>query len=1387
MICKNYYTVLFAVFNFCILLGQNHLEFANISYQNGLSNSNINAIVQDNDGFIWFGTESGLNRYDGYQIKVYRNIPGDSTSLTDNFINCLYVDHEGTLWIGTMRGGLCCYHKNSNSFSSFLHNPLNSYSISYNYITFITEDKFNQLWVATLEGLNRFSKIENHFYQYNCCSAKTPQKSSDLDHQASDAENSKFLESNNLRSISTDKKGNLWIGYERDGLGMLDIKQNLFFHYPLPGSLQKTSGDNSIQFILNFGDELWLASRLSGVVVFNTKTKQYRSLNLNEVDSRVNYLLPDHGNVWIATKNGLYCVNKQSGLITSYFHLECNHYSLSNNSISCLLKDRQGILWAGSLQGGVNYAINQKGFNTFKKELCKQFSLSQQSVSAVMTDRKNNLWIGYFDNGVDIIDKKTFVKKFYYDLPLKHGALQTGTIFCIFEDSKGRIWLGSYQSGLFMYEPSSGRFKNFNYNPSDSESLSGSDVRSICEDKEHQLWLAIHGRGINRFNPETGKSVRISYPQNNYGISAAHNWVYKVFVDSSNNLWVTSVDGLSLSQDMGKSFTNYHHKQNSSNNDNLDEISTLYDDGKQLWLGSNMGISIFDKNRKMFTRVISKNDGLPSDAIAGFLADSHNFLWISTYGGLVKLNPNTLKVIKVFDQTDGLQGDQFFSNACCCAPSGEMYFGGQNGLTAFFPDSIREYSFVPPVVITDFKLFNKSENVTGSKILNGNISEMKQITLKYHQNVITFDFVALNFEVPEKNQYAYRLEGFEKEWNVAVNKREATYTNLSPGNYVFRVKASNSDGVWNNKGASLIVKVLPPFWLSNIAFILYILIITSSLILYKRIIQNREKLKRKLALQRLEGEKQIEMNNMRLRFFTNISHEFRTSLSLIIGPTETLLDEGINFSVAQKQLVTLIKNNAQRVLRLINQLLDLRKIESGNLKIYPSPGDLISFCRDTAESFEHLAKQKNISLNVLAGCENLYAWFDADKFEKIVYNLLSNAFKYTPEGGFVNLSINVIYVEKPGNAKVQSVCIEVADSGIGIPPESINKVFERFYQVDSDHSIKGGTGIGLSLVKELVEMHNGVIKVKSCQSKADDTLVQSGSTFTVILPLDIRESSEEVQVIHNFDETIKSSELSENIDKKQNPTLLIVEDNNDLRSFIIDIMKNDFTIIEAENGLEGLRRAIEHNPDLIISDIMMPEMSGTELCRTLKSDERTSHIPIILLTALSSVEQKISGFETGADDYITKPFNSEILKTRIYNLIESRRNMRERFSRHIFVEPKEISITSVDESFFNKAINIVEKHLDDINFDVEVFSSEMFVSRTLLHNKLKSLTDLSATEFIKTIRLKRAFQLLKEGKLSVSEVSMMVGFNSRNYFTKCFNEYFGNSPSEYLKQEKFLN
>jgi signal transduction histidine kinase/ligand-binding sensor domain-containing protein/CheY-like chemotaxis protein/AraC-like DNA-binding protein len=1371
------FLICFFSFSDCVIGQINNLEFGHILPQNGLSNSDINAIVQDADGFMWFGTEYGLNRYDGYQIKIYRNITSDSLSLSDNSINALFIDHDGILWLGTARGGLCKYNKYSDNFESYMHEATNNNCISFNYITSIAEDNKNNLWIATLEGLNKLNPQRNTIVQYN-----EETKSERISRKTEKhVLGSKFLKNKSIRFLMFDNENNLWFGYERAGLGMYNSKEQLFYHYPLPNYAALPEGiDNSIHSIIPLGDEIWLGTRFTGILIFNKKTKSFTSKQIRAIDNRVTYLMKDQNKlIWIATKKGLFSYNEKTLQTTAYYHQECNPQSLSNNSILCLFKDRQNVLWAGSLQGGVNFSLPQNGFISYKTLNNNQLKLSQQSVSSVLKDKKGRLWVGYFDNGIEIIDRNNNSSKFFYDLPTQYGNLSTGSVFCIFEDKSGKIWIGTYFNGLFCYNESTKQFINYKYDPKNINSLSGNDIRSISEDKNNNLWLAIHGRGINKLNPRTGEVLRISYPTNGFGFSSAHDWVYQVHVDTNNILWVSSVSGISCSEDNSRSFKNYLNNIKNKNNESINVIWTLYDDGENLWMGSNMGLSIFNKKQRAFTKVLTKNEGLPTDAIASIQADNKKHLWISTFNGLMNIDPKNTDNIKVFNQSDGLQGDHFYINAGYCASNGEMFFGGINGLTSFYPDSIKFNNLAPNVLITEFKLFNKNVEISTKGILRNNISYTKHIKLKYHENVLTFNFVALNFIEPDKNKYAYMLEGFDNTWNYSVNRREITYTNLSPGDYVLRVKASNNDNVWNETGTSLKITVAPPFWETIWAFLFYILLAMAGLFFFKKQIQKRELLKRKLALEHMEAEKQIEVNNLLLRFFTNISHEFRTSLSLIIGPTEKMLEKNSTLPENLKYNAKTIQHNGQRLLRLINQLLDLRKIEAGNMKLYLTLGDIVSFCNEISKSFEYTTSQKNIHFKFECKHKEIFALFDADKIEKIIYNLLSNAYKYTLDQGSISLKIAL----NDNPTQTGNFIIEVRDNGIGIPNEDLTRIFDRFYQVENNEHPHQGTGIGLSLVKELVDMHKGSIEVKSTAQLKNDRDKPSGSIFTIKLPIEIKEKNDaDIPEITNISDSKNSpidDSIKEKSDKSKNHTLLIVEDNAELRSYITSILNDTYTITEAENGLIGIKTALDNNFDLIISDIMMPGMQGTELCKVLKSDSRTSHIPVILLTALSAVEHKISGFNYGADDYITKPFNSDFLKTRIANLIESRQKLRERFSKYMNIEPKEIAITSLDEKFLQKAIETVEKYIDDPVFDIDKFTWEMSVSRTLLHNKLKSLTNLSATQFIKTIRLKRAAQLIKKGHLGVSEVSIMVGFSSRTYFTKCFIELFGVSPSEY--------
>jgi len=709
-----------------------------------------------------------------------------------------------------------------------------------------------------------------------------------------------------------------------------------------------------------------------------------------------------------------------------------------------------------------------------------------------------------------------------------------------------------------------------------------------------------------------------------------------------------------------------------------------------------------------------------------------------------------------------------------------------NGLNVFNPNNIRQNSFIPKLTFT-------SVNLTGEKlskeIYNGSVELLDEIYLSYDQNNISFEFAAMEFTNPKKNQYAYKMEGFDTDWIYTGNQRLANYTNLDPGEYVFQVRGSNNDGIWNEEGRSIKITVTSPPWKTWWAYTLYILALISILFSVRRYELNRIRLKNQLALEQVESEKLKELDQLKSKFFANISHEFRTPLTLILGPLENVISK-INSLDIKQQLGTAY-NNGKRLLILINQLLDLSKFEAGGMNLAANQNDLIPFIKGIFFSFESLAKQKKIALQFQSDIDSLQVYFDPEKMEQVFYNLISNAIKFTPESSNKKVLVNVATANmsnlKNLSLKVKCILISVKDSGVGIPKDQLPNIFNRFYRVNLPFiDEQEGTSIGLSLAKEIVELHHGQINVSSEEGK--------GSEFTVLLPLG-KEHLEENEIVEDrtislqIAETINqfnddnnlellepSVKIEEHIDKE---IVLVVDDNEDVRKFIGKQLDSDFKIIEAKDGEDGIEKAILSVPDLIISDIIMPKINGNELCRKLKSDERTSHIPVILLTAKGGEENKLEGLKTGADDYLTKPFSSKELIIRVKNLIEQRNKLREKFSREHFTSPDKVSLPSIDTKFLIKVKEVIDKNIGDEKFSVQFLANEVALSRVQLHRKLKALINLSAGEFILNMRLMRAADLIKQNAASISEIAYLTGFNTPNYFAKCFRKHFGYSSTEY--------
>ena len=1353
---------------FSINLYPQPAKFIKYSTHLGLSSGTQRCVVQDHEGFIWIGTEDGLNRFDGRSFKEYRKTTGDSTSLRSNLINCMFVDNKGVLWIGTNHGGLSRYIKETDNFQTYTNNI--------NDITTITEDKYHRLWVGTNSlGLHYFNPNANGFTRY-----QAPL------HNVFDSTNISF---NQIDCIKADGE-TLWISYSKGILAALNSSTFTLQHFKLFDVSSLQTLNYSVNSLVIDKNIIWVSTWSKGIWLFNKSTGRCTPYT-KEKSKYINFVFLDSKKrIWYSPESqGLVMIEGNKKI--TYQSNDYDQNSLSTNSLSNIFQDRQGNLWLTSKRGDLNYFILDNPFYTWYKNPNPIEGLTSNLITAIMEDSRRRIWVGYEDGGIDLLDSKCVKQKMHFTGD-QHSGLGPGPIMTFYESTGKTIWIGKYRDGLKKYNETTKSFLSYQHIEGDERTIAGNDIRSISEDRHKNLWIAIHGGGVDKFNPLTGEFVHHKSSNTNISNTLLSDWTFSAVCDKNDNVWIGTVSGVSvLSETLSR---NKQFTTNLPDGHNLsdDVVRNIFFDSKGfVWIGSFDGLNKLNLQDNTIQKYFSK-DGLPNNVITAILEDSHYNLWISTAKGLSKFSPEK-ETFHNYYVYDGLVTDNFNASSSFKNPDGEMYFGGRNGLNRFHPDSIKINTFQPPVYITNFKLFNRSVPARNSKsqsefTLPQQINFCKEIILNYDQNVITLEFIALNYISLEKNQYRYKLIGFEKDWSPPGYKRDVTYTNLRPGEYIFRVIASNNDGIWNTEGAALKIIVLPPFWRTSWAYGFYVILILAMLYLFKKWILHEAKVKRKIELEELEIKKLHEMDTLKNQFFSNVSHEFRTPLTLIIGPLQKLLESSKN--EAKKSQVKLVQRNANRLLRLINQLMDFRKIEEAGLALNLSKNDIVLFSKEISSAFNQEARERKITYSYVASHPTFDVWFDTDKLDKIIYNLLSNAFKYTPDNGAITISLSLDdntdnNTAKHSEGSVRQFRITVQDSGIGIPKEYQSKIFDRFYQVKNTMTTHG-TGIGLSLTYELVKLHQG------------NSLVHSelgiGSEFSVILPLWLEE--QELPQSSMVNKSLES-EIMQDDDKDQNdvlteessatsklPHVLIIEDNTDMRLFIKSDLLNIYSCSEAKNGFEGIDKAIKEIPDVILCDIMMPGIDGFEVCRKLKQDERTSHIPIIMLTAKSSEQHTIEGLESGADDYIAKPSSSAILRARIKNLINSRQLLRKKFIKEPFAPIQELSPSKVDERLFKKAYEIVERNLNNPDFDVSDFGRELGMSRTQLYRKIHAVSGQSVKEFIRIIRLKKAAELLLKREKNISEVAFTVGFNSLSYFTTSFTEYFGMNPKKYI--DKFI-
>ena len=1057
----------------------------------------------------------------------------------------------------------------------------------------------------------------------------------------------------------------------------------------------------------------------------------------------------------------------------SYSSNPVENGSLSQRSVRSIFMDSQGGMWLGTYFGGLNYYHPIR--NRFKniRNIPYKNSLSDNVVSCIVEDKDKNLWIGTNDGGLNLYNPIT--QRFTsYTLQEDESARGIGSnnIKAVYVDEKkSLVYIGTHAGGLSILHRNSGQVENFNQRNSQ---LVNENVYAILPDGEGNLWLGTLS-ALVRFNPEQRSFTTIEKEKD--GTPVVSKQITTLFRDSHKRLWIGGEEGLSVFKQEGLDI----QKASILPVSNVTKLFTncIYEASNGIiWVGTREGFYCFNEKDKQIKRYNTTN-GLPNNVVYGILEDSFGRLWLSTNRGISCFNPETEK-FRNFTESDGLQSNQFNTASYCRTSVGQMYFGGINGITTFRPELLLDNPYTPPVVITKLQLFNKvvrPDDETG--ILTKNISETKRITLKSWQTAFSIEFVVSNYISGQHNTFAYKLEGYDKEWYYLTDSRTVSYSNLPQGTYQFLVKAANSDGKWNPIPTALEIIVLPIWYKTWWALLIFFATFAGFITFVFRFFWMRKSMEAQLEIERRDKEHQEEINQMKMRFFINISHELRTPLTLILTPLQEIINK-ISDRWTRNQL-EYIQRNANRLLHLVNQLVDYRRAELGVFELKAKKGNAHQLIQDNFLFYDKLARHKKITYTLHSELEDKEVLFDANYLELIVNNLLSNAFKYTESGQ----SITVTLKEENG-----WLLLQVSDTGIGIPINKQGKIFERFYQIESEHV---GSGIGLSLVQRLIELHHGRIELDSEENK--------GSTFSVYLPQDLsvykpselasnNEQNEEEQVYSTnskamyFIDTEKvENESVESGDKKRG-TILIVEDNNEIRRYLSNGLADLFNTLEAGNGEEALEKLKDNEVDVIVTDVMMPVMDGIKLCKNVKQNIRTCHIPVIILSAKTDIKDQMEGLQMGADDYIPKPFSLAILTTKIQNMMRTRRRMLDKYAKSLEVEPEKITFNAMDEALLKRAMAIVEKNMDNIEFSTDEFAREMNMSRSNLHLKLKAITGESTIDFIRKIRFNEAAKLLKDGRYTVAEVSTMVGFNTPSYFATSFKKYFGCLPTEYIKKSK---
>ena len=1375
------------VLAFCLsglVAPQPAFKFKHLTIDNGLSQNTVYCTLQDRTGYIWVATEEGLNRYDGHEFKTFQADAAVAHSLSNDQVNTLYEDAQGTLWVGT-KNGLNRYRADSEDFVSYLvAGSQTTYKTAF--ITAILQDQHGIMWVGTNDGLKRFDPKRGTF---------APVKTAEIPGTTP--------QSRRIHMLFEDRGHTLWVAVGKD-LACLDPVSHQLTSLPAALVAQPNWGQSYVRAV--WQDALgnyWIGTEGQGVFRYDPIAKTCRNYHHQKQIAQSlsnNYIRALYearpGVMWVGTRDGLNILEVSANRFTQYRSDPDIPTSLGHSSIRSIMRDKAGSIWVGTFAGGVDVLEPSYGnFTSIGEKRGGQPGLSSRVVSAVLEDSVSNLWIGTEGGGLNWYDQRTGQFRAFQ---LKDTSdLGKNNVKSLAFRPDGKLWVGTLH-GLQLFNPKTRQFQSYPV-AGKPQGLDDQEVTALCATSQG-VWVGLNGGGLG-FLSEQGR-LRMFHNVSGQAATLSADNITALLALPGGQVWVATVRGLNLYDPRTDRFTVYKYEpkqMGSLSNGFL--LSLFQDDEGRLWVGTIHGLNLFEPKNQLFYPIDEKY-GLANASIRAMQADNAGNLWVSTNKGLARIRfssrqlPFQRSAVSITNYTvaDGLLGNQF-SFGSARGRQGRLYFGNIQGLMAFQPEELVQNRFQPAVVLTGLKIRNQPviPQVLGSP-LTKSIGRTQRLTLTHDQAFITLSYAALNFIIPQNNHYAYKLVGLagDSSWHYVGNQLTATYTNLDPGDYEFRVKAANNDGVWSSQQAHLLLQVLPPWYKTWWAYGLYAGVIGGLLYLFYYNSYKTAQLKNELVFEQLNREKDEQLIQQKISFFTNVSHEIKTPLTLILAPLEKLIGVNEGNNKVQHQLM-LMQRNGERLILLINQLLNFRQFESGNMQLQASEGDLVRFTREVLAAFEAFAAHHHIRLSLAAVDDRIQLWFDRDKLEKVLYNLLSNALKFTPDGGQVQVGIWVEPGERIGTAG--TVYLEVADTGMGIAPENLGRIFGQFQHFDAAGVNSQGTGIGLAFAKGLVELHHGQISV---DSRLATSTAQGYTRFVVRLPLgnqhltaaemlsdytdseDIRQYTEaENSVGFPLLEARKAEVLRGQDEQKL--VMLVVEDNTDLLTFIATHFQDTFEVLRATNGQEGWNKAVAEVPDIIISDVMMPGMSGVELCSRLKQDARTSHIPVILLTARTALTFRIEGLDTGADDYLTKPFSLRYLEARVWNLLHSRQKLRERYKREVTLQPVNVALTSPDELFLEKAMKFIEANLTESNLSVEELGRAVGMSRVTLYRKIKALTNQSAIEFIRNARLNRAAQLISQQKVTINEVAYLVGFTDVDYFRKCFKEHFGKTPTAYAQ------